>query len=500
MVTCTEAQEQAHNTHDNQRLGDVLNGLDRMESNAVNENGDDVDEDEDDKEEGEGEGKNKQTAAKPQTKEEKRLAREAKRQAKEEKRLAKEEKRIAKEDKRLAKEDKRKTKEAKKEKGRENERETKEIKEIKKSKESEPNCLNVQLVVVELVQENGQVEVEGGQVEVGGDQVEVEGGQVEVEPVKVGKKRGRKPKGGKIVQQLPVPLVQKEHVPNVILHLRCSLKDLNPMNGMCESNSNDVMSYNSFAYASENVMHAHSHSGISGIHAEDSDSVSETHMTQQSQQQSQQLQYNMHKEVCRKLKVLEKQLHMNVSNKRCACFWDTCEFESPPIYIPMDVVQNTYHVYGCFCSPECAAAYLMNEHIDSSTKFERYHLLNNMYGKIYDYAKSIKPACNPFYMLDKFYGNMSIQEYRSLLQNDRLFLIVNKPLTRIMPELHEDNDDFMLNNKTIASNSTHTSGLKKTRYGNSGNNNSGNGNSGSSNSGNGNSGKRDKPSSFFGVV
>jgi hypothetical protein len=55
-------------------------------------------------------------------------------------------------------------------------------------------------------------------------------------------------------------------------------------------------------------------------------------------------------------------------------------------------------------------------------------------------------------MLDKFYGNLSIQEYRALLRNERLFLIIEKPLTRIMPEIHEDNDDFIINNKIIPSN------------------------------------------------
>jgi hypothetical protein len=39
------------------------------------------------------------------------------------------------------------------------------------------------------------------------------------------------------------------------------------------------------------------------------------------------------------------------------------------------------------------------------------------------------------------------------LRNERLFLIVDKPLTRILPELHEDNDDFIISNKIIPSNS-----------------------------------------------
>ena len=57
-------------------------------------------------------------------------------------------------------------------------------------------------------------------------------------------------------------------------------------------------------------------------------------------------------------------------------------------------------------------------------------------------------------MLDKFYGSLSIQEYRTLMRSERLFLIVDKPLTRIMPELHEDNDDFIINNKIIPTSSS----------------------------------------------
>ena len=115
-------------------------------------------------------------------------------------------------------------------------------------------------------------------------------------------------------------------------------------------------------------------------------------------------------------------------------------------------MRDSYHVYGCFCTPECATAHLMEENIDSSVKFERYHLLNHIYTKIYDYKKNIKPAPNPYYMLEKFYGNLSIQEYRTLLSNERLFLIVDKPLTRIMPELHQDNEDYIINHKIIPTN------------------------------------------------
>ena len=139
--------------------------------------------------------------------------------------------------------------------------------------------------------------------------------------------------------------------------------------------------------------------------------------------------------------------------QRSACFWCTCEFDSPAIYIPKSMLKDMYNVYGCFCSPECAAAFLMNESIDTSTKFERYHLLNSLYGKIYKYEKSIKIAPNPYYLLNKFYGTLTIQEYRKLFQSDQMIYVVNKPLTHILPELYEDNNDFLLNNKIIPTNS-----------------------------------------------
>ena len=39
-------------------------------------------------------------------------------------------------------------------------------------------------------------------------------------------------------------------------------------------------------------------------------------------------------------------------------------------------------------------------------------------------------------------GNLSIQEYRKLLSKDRLLLVVEKPLTKILPELYEENNEL----------------------------------------------------------
>ena len=68
--------------------------------------------------------------------------------------------------------------------------------------------------------------------------------------------------------------------------------------------------------------------------------------------------------------------------------------------------------------------------------------MNYIYGKVYNYEKEIKFAPNPYYTLSKYYGNLSIQEYRQLLEYDRLILVIDKPVSKIYPEIHEDNNEF----------------------------------------------------------
>lgn len=275
--------------------------------------------------------------------------------------------------------------------------------------------------------------------------------QSEDKPIK---KRGRKPKGGKIVQQVTtLQNVGTEKI-NVILHLKCSMKDLN------NSNIDNIESYNfqntnDFSYevlCNNNFTSNNNYeNNLDNEDIESEDDIKDTKSTD--------------KEIWKKLKQLYHNLHINYT-KKSACFWDTCDFDNPPIYIPKSFTNGVYEVYGCFCCGECAVAHLFRESIDSSIKFERYHMLNHLYGKPFNYTKNIKPAPDPHYMLDKYYGNLSIHDYRSLLKSERLFLIVDKPLTKITPELHEDNDEFILNKKIIPSNNYQMkkkSSLKQTK-------------------------------------
>ena len=262
------------------------------------------------------------------------------------------------------------------------------------------------------------------------------------------KKRGRKPKGGKIIQQ-PLQLNNnKENRPNIILHLKCCLADLN----LNTSLNQNIESFNFNVFKNDLTYENIQTDNNIDNNLYDENVIYDENSNKEIYKQNN----NDNKEIWKKLKNLQHNLHINnINDKKSACFWCTHEFDNPPVYIPKYHIKESYHVYGCFCSPECATAFLMKESLDSSVKFERYYLINHIYSKIYNYTKNIKPAPNPYYTLDKFYGNLSIQEYRSLLKNERLFLVVDKPLTRIFPELHEDNDDFIINNKIIPSNNTY---------------------------------------------
>jgi len=269
-------------------------------------------------------------------------------------------------------------------------------------------------------------------------------------------------------------------VPNIILHLKCGASDI-PSNDLTLIHDNlkpgDVVSFNAMdpkgsdfndSYqthinaVTQPTPHSHPHAQ-SHAHAHDDALIGNNAYNYLNNPGSDQDDdhdddgNHSTKDILRKLTHLKTSFHrsdvfqaIGAAPRRSCCFWDTCEFDTPPVYLPKSLSSNGgYVVYACFCSPECALAYLMNERIDTSVKFERCQMLNAMHGKV---NVSIKPAPNPQYILSKFYGNLSIQEYRKLFKGEQIVYVVNKPLTHILPEIYEENNDFMLNNKIIPTN------------------------------------------------
>ena len=146
-----------------------------------------------------------------------------------------------------------------------------------------------------------------------------------------------------------------------------------------------------------------------------------------------------------KIKQLKLSFYRNeIQNKKVDCFWCTCPFDNEAFYILQHGTNSDILAHGSFCTPECSVAYLFERlNWDDSMKLESYGLINSFYNDNDNEKKvnqNIKPAPSPYYLLDKFYGTLNIQEYRRLSKSSNVMLCIDKPVTRILPELHEDHE------------------------------------------------------------
>ena len=106
-----------------------------------------------------------------------------------------------------------------------------------------------------------------------------------------------------------------------------------------------------------------------------------------------------------------------------ACFWDCHPFRGVPCVIPTVIEEGIWRIYGNFCCPECAAAYLFNERIDLHVQWERYALLNRLYAPSSDPVR-LAPA-RPILRL--FGGTLDISDFRSIVADKRMRVDVMMP-------------------------------------------------------------------------
>ena len=137
-----------------------------------------------------------------------------------------------------------------------------------------------------------------------------------------------------------------------------------------------------------------------------------------------------------------------------ACLWDTEFFSGTPCIIPEREDNGIYRVYGNFCCPECALAYLLNEIIDPHVRWERMSLLHRFYQKYYE--NRIFPAPSRE-ILKKFGGPLSIEEYRATIHEHLVRVDIQvPPLVSILGTMDTKPIDFYDTN--LRSNSNGTTG------------------------------------------
>lgn len=107
-----------------------------------------------------------------------------------------------------------------------------------------------------------------------------------------------------------------------------------------------------------------------------------------------------------------------------ACFWCCHSFAHRPVVLPIRDTGEYLQVMGNFCSPECAVAYLFDMRQDSHTRWEQLALLYRVYGEACH--GKIHPAPHRT-VLTLFGGSLSIQEYRQMIQSQKVRVDVHLP-------------------------------------------------------------------------
>lgn len=137
-------------------------------------------------------------------------------------------------------------------------------------------------------------------------------------------------------------------------------------------------------------------------------------------------------------------------DKRSDCWWCAGSFETEAFLIPHSVVSGEPLGYGSFCIPQCAVAYLHAEKgLDASTLFERDHMLNHYYGRPVSGCglaprARIAPAHDPKRLLQRYFGSLTYPEYRKLCMSSYLLAPAERPITRVVSELHDVIDPLVL--------------------------------------------------------
>ncbi|HEY9701927.1 MAG TPA: hypothetical protein V6C58_05755 [Allocoleopsis sp.] len=132
-------------------------------------------------------------------------------------------------------------------------------------------------------------------------------------------------------------------------------------------------------------------------------------------------------------------------NVNIACWWCCHYFDTYPVCIPTKYIQkkHLFSVKGCFCSFNCAKAYIIKEN-----KVKDCSLLYFMYKKIkgenYTY---IKPSPKKE-ILKKFGGHVSIEEYRDSFNTLKSYEFMEFPMIPEIYQIVEKNryESHMLNN------------------------------------------------------
>lgn len=123
------------------------------------------------------------------------------------------------------------------------------------------------------------------------------------------------------------------------------------------------------------------------------------------------------------------------------CYWCCHKFDTAPVGIPVKYSNGKFFVTGCFCSLECATAHNLSGKESIDEIWERNNLTNFL-SKTIGYKDMIKPAPNRL-ALKCFGGHLSIEEFRSFHNTNKLINVNIPPMYALTQQIEEINESDM---------------------------------------------------------
>lgn len=133
-----------------------------------------------------------------------------------------------------------------------------------------------------------------------------------------------------------------------------------------------------------------------------------------------------------------------IEKTNIVCWWCTHHFDTVPIFIPDSFYNSIYNVFGCFCTFNCAYAYILN--MNDSSVWYRYSLLNMLYKNLISRHKSLSSNDNDTIItpaprrevFEKFGGKLPYSEYKKNgIINRKEYRLIMPPMTSINPIVEE---------------------------------------------------------------
>ena len=128
----------------------------------------------------------------------------------------------------------------------------------------------------------------------------------------------------------------------------------------------------------------------------------------------------------------EYQTSYTNNNNNSYCFWCCHSITNTTYSMPYnyDTLNDSYFVYGSFCSLQCANAYNFSIH-GSSDKVWEINSWIQMLGNRYGFNYTIRPAPSR-YLLKMFGGNLTIEEFREAhIKTDKTYVLNIPPMISI---------------------------------------------------------------------